>query len=221
MKRLLILGAIFLTVAAVVPVSAAGDPGVYASNLKWTTPCGEGVNGRGYYSVDGGWNAPPGYTITQRQWQNSVIEGSFDDTYSYVSPGEYPSGTIYDWVPGDGDYGWTVTISDPAGNFVSRGTVYGNCVTGELYLKGNNIFGMLPPDSSERVMGTVLADTAVYAEANPAMALDAVLTAGQTWFVVGQTTGTDGNMWYEVFVGGAHNGWVPASSMALEGPVPE
>ena len=220
MKRLLIFGVVLLMVAVALPVSGASNPGIAYSNIKWTTVCGAGVNGRGFFSANEDWAVPPGYTVTQRFWQNSVIEGSFDSSASWVSPGIFFNTTVSDWVPGDGDYGWTYDMYDPSGAFVSSSTVYGNCATGELYASANNAFGMLPPDPSERVMGTVLADTAVYAEANPAMALEEVLTAGQTWFVVGETTGTDGNLWYEVFVGGAHTGYVPASSMALEGPVP-
>ncbi|MBN1203267.1 MAG: hypothetical protein JXJ20_15575, partial [Anaerolineae bacterium] len=72
------------------------------------------------------------------------------------------------------------------------------------------------------VQAKVLFDVNVHSEPNPDAAIPgAVLLAGQDWFVVGSVVGTDGNLWYEVFVGGAHNGFVPAAAMSLPAPLPE
>jgi len=73
-----------------------------------------------------------------------------------------------------------------------------------------------PPD--KRVLGTVKTTTSIYSY--PDLTIGKVvgqLTAGQTWYIVGTA---HKQTWYQVFVGGPNYAWVPASTMAPQGPVP-
>ena len=45
---------------------------------------------------------------------------------------------------------------------------------------------------------------------------------GELWHCRDQVkTGSDGALWYEVFVGGPQNAWVPADALSLPYPLPE
>jgi hypothetical protein len=76
------------------------------------------------------------------------------------------------------------------------------------------------PDPSIRREGTVVDNTFVYGLPEPSSATDAVLTVGQMWFAVDQEEGSDGQIWYKVYISGGY-GWVPSSAMVLNAPFDE
>ncbi|MHB8628092.1 MAG: hypothetical protein ACYDBJ_05715 [Aggregatilineales bacterium] len=70
---------------------------------------------------------------------------------------------------------------------------------------------------SQYVMGKVTVTTPLYSQASLTSQVVGQLTAGQTWFIVGTA---HNKTWYQLFVGGPNYAWVPASTIALMGPVP-
>ncbi len=217
MKRFVVAAVIAVLALGLVPSVAADEalPRFKLFDVTWLQECDTGLGvaeAQGDVYVPAGW----GLSITfAGSWLTPI-------TQQIVVPTSLSlSGPILGMpVPGDG---WTQlawALMAPTGETVAEGIVYGNCVTGELWIKSGDIYGPKLPDPDKRVMGHVQYDTPVYGMADPATALDAVLTAGQTWFVVAEVTGVDGAQWYEVFVGGFTNGYVPAAAMVLEGPLP-
>ncbi|NDJ75161.1 MAG: hypothetical protein GYB65_02790 [Chloroflexi bacterium] len=125
-------------------------------------------------------------------------------------------------VPMIGYIEYTIEVYNPDGSLASRSTIFAECPSGVVTITTiDNIPGILPPDPSQRVQADVLVTTPVYALPDPGTALDDTLLAGQQWFVVAEVTGTDGELWYEVFVGGTNNAYVPTYTLSLPGPIPQ
>jgi hypothetical protein len=220
-KRLIILIAVVLIMLALVPsASARTDWRFVFTRAYWDLPCGP--HG-GVALAEGEIYLSEGYTLT--------VHEKFSDpsgTYTYEGTGptfsESYSGLIFGaLVPPDGSISLTFELRAPDNPdlLISVAFFHASCPSGEIWGSGLTIYGPHEPDPAERVMGTVQYDTPVYAEPDPAQALVDVLKAGQTWFVVAETTGTDGKQWYQMYAGGWNDPWVPASAMALDGPIPQ
>jgi hypothetical protein len=199
-----------------VPVAFAQDSGRAAyTNGAWKVECSS-FGGIVSYTVD---MYVPGGAVVDIDRVRSYGDGN-RRTWDLQQQGVWAtSGSRLLWVPAGGTVQETVKLYAAGGQIVATVHLYANCATGEIAI--DNSSGIHQPEAGERVQGLMLVDTPVYAEPNPDMALiDLMLREGQTWFIVGSTTGTDGNLWYEVFVGGAQNAYVPAEAVALSGPVP-
>jgi len=219
--RLAVVVLLLATVFSVAPRASAqeGTPYILYANIEWLLECGP--DSVGWYIVDFGVSVAPGYTIKE--------------TGTQVSAGDFESGTWVDewvatgyeflkyevsWVPYDGSWSVQYDVLASNGQLMSSTKFVADCVTGLAWTSYSDIYGINEPAANARVMGNVLVDTPVYAEANPTTALKPELKAGQTWFIVGQTTGTDGAVWYKVFVGGLNAAYVPAYTMTPQGPIP-
>lgn len=171
---------------------------------------------------------PSGYTVKEHivdiwgaYWTS--ISGQSYHEYNYTWSGPFNrTQAINYWIDIDGGSLYhSLEMYAPGGLLVSSTEVSMGC-PGGVSSHGGDIYGPMPPDPDSRVMGTMLVDSPVYSDPNPNAALsDTLLKAGQTWFAVKQVTGTDGNKWYEIFVGGWNNGYVPASAMSLAGSLEE
>lgn len=217
--RLAVAVLLVATVFSVAP-KASADSEVFIEiyNGEWVFgDCSTGD----YIFFDYNFYVPAGYTVREAIEITSPEIGVVTDSAEYVM-----SNTISgsDWwyvpVPANGSGKYFMSVVAPNGVVLSSTSAEASCVTGQIFLPYGDVYGINEPAASARVMGTVLADTPVYAEANPTTALAPVLKAGQTWFIVGEVTGTDGAQWYKVFVGGKNTGYVPASTMTPQGPVP-
>ena len=221
MKRFTILIAVVLVTLALVPsTSARTDWRLVFTRAYWQAPCGPYG---GLATVEGEIYTPKGYTLIAHQTVTDPT-GTWTMGITAPSPQMSLSGVIgMAVVPAEGSTSITYELRSPDNPdlLISVGLFYASCPSGYLWASGLTIYGPHEPDPARRVMGTVQYDTPVYAEPDPAQALTDVLKAGQTWFVVAETTGADGKQWYQVYVGGWNNPWVPASAMALDGPVPQ
>ncbi|MEB2288667.1 MAG: hypothetical protein OZ934_11190 [Anaerolineae bacterium] len=217
MKRFVVVAVIAVLALGLVPSVAADEalPRLKLFDAVWAQECDTGfgvVDAQGDIYIPAGWSVK---ISGSGSWMPlSVQQVVVPTSLSFSGP------MLMMPVPGDGWTQMAWALVAPTGQTVAEGILYGNCVTGELWVKSGDIYGPKPPDPDKRVMGHVQYDTPVYGMADPATALDAVLTAGQTWFVVAEVTGVDGAQWYEVFVSGFTNGYVPAAAMVLEGPLP-
>lgn len=220
MKRLFLLIVVLVAALSLVPSASALDgPGVEISDAEWYVPCNSGFALVAYHitwymNIDG-------VVIRETQSGSSALYGSYSESHETVVEGPGWNGTSY-WpltVPPDGYAQYTVEIWSPTDVLLTSASVYASCPDGELRVNGSALYGNVPLPS-ERVMGHVQYDTPLYTEADPATVREEVLTAGQTWFVLGSETGTDGKEWYEVFVGGWNTVYVPAAAMTLDGPIP-
>jgi hypothetical protein len=170
-------------------------------------------------------NVPAGY-----RWRDHFVRisqdslGNMDIVTEWVQATDrYRENEVRNFytVPADGSITDTFEVYTPGGVLVSSVTVYASCPDGTIRVTNFSLDGINQPAAEDRVMAHVQFDTPVYAQANPATPLADTLKAGQTWFVVNDTTGTDGALWYEVFVGGPQNAYIPANTVTLDGPVPE
>jgi len=226
MKRLLIRVAVIVWVIAVVfsvaPQTFAqdGTPAVAWANISWVADCSSS-SGYGTAAIDYFFSISPGYTFSYYVEWFSVSGGGdsisgaklYDTTETYA--------LRHKWAAAyDGYITAQYAIHAPNGELVSSTMFEANCITGRVWTSYSDVYGINEPAADKRVMGNVLGDTPVYAEANPTTALKPVLKAGQTWFIVGLVTGTDGDLWYKVFVGSANTAYVPASPMTPQGAVP-
>ncbi|HEX3051782.1 MAG TPA: hypothetical protein VHP83_14080 [Aggregatilineaceae bacterium] len=223
MKRIrvlvLVLSAVFLW-GSLPSVSAVDEPHATFSGGEWLTPAPCTADGAAMVDLD--MYIPAGFTWHSRYWTESPTQGPQYYEYSWSQAFDYVglyTGYIMP-VPQDGRGLWNVEILDLNGAQVSSTSVEVNCVTGAIFPTYGDVYGVHEPAADKRVMGNVLVDTPVYSEPSPTAALKPVLKAGQTWFIVGQVTGTDGELWYKVFVGSANTAYVPASTMAPQGAVP-
>ncbi len=219
MKRLVLLVSVLALVLVLVPsVLAVDGPGLEFSELDWVLPC-QDYGGYFFYRVV--WNYPADYRIEYNLVSESPTQGPYSEHEEWTENTGY-GGDYYDfeYVPPDGYTRITLEVWAPSGILVTSSEMYGECPSGVLRSPNAQIYGIQQPPSNARVNGYVLADTPVYTEADPATARSETLKAGQTWFVLGGTTGTDGKQWYEVFVGGRNTVFVPASVMTLDGPLP-
>ncbi|HEX3051117.1 MAG TPA: hypothetical protein VHP83_10720 [Aggregatilineaceae bacterium] len=221
--RMAVVVLVVATVFGVAPQASAqdGTPSVVINNLAWDVPCSSGST-MATFTYDYISSLAPGYKLTETWYGWSASLGTlFDGGYEFISSSFYAyvfHGGLP--VPSDGYRVNQIDIYAPDGTHLSTDTLMADCTTGELWGPYADVYGINEPAADKRVMGNVLVDTPVYSEPSPTAALKPVLKAGQTWFIVGQTTGTDGALWYKVFVGGKNYGFVPASTMAPQGPVP-
>jgi hypothetical protein len=216
--RVSVLLAIVLIVMAVVPMASARNalPGV-TSDVSWVTPCGPGG---AVIEADHTIFLPPGYTLIH--------------TYTWSDEWNTDSGQFKDKNQGMDTWrgSWTDTLNVPANGYFSQrweayapdGTRVSDigynayCPEGTVLYWGGS--GPAVPMPTERAEGIVLSTTPVYGMADPGTAVEgAFLEVGQHWFAVSSATGTDGNLWYKVYIAGGY-GWVPASAMQLLGPLP-
>ncbi|HEX3051783.1 MAG TPA: hypothetical protein VHP83_14085 [Aggregatilineaceae bacterium] len=227
MKRLAVrLATVVLLVATVfgvAPQASAqdGKPTLVFMNLTWLVPCDAGT-GFGKYGYDYVYAMAPGYRLTETWFSWSASGGvQYNGGYEYIADSffDYSSSSAL-FAPADGYTVNQIDIYAPNGEHLTTSTLKGDCTTGQLWGPYADVYGINQPAASARVMGTVLVDTPVYSEPSPTAALKPVLKAGQTWFIVGQVTGTDGELWYKVFVGSANTAYVPAVTMAPQGAVP-
>jgi hypothetical protein len=219
-----LLGVFVVLMLVVVPAVTAVDlagHSILFSDARWDVPCETGQGTVSYHLTT---SVPAGYTVIHR-WKagDDPIWGPSEGMQEFSEPdGWYISRRFY-WLIGTP--GWqeeTWDVYAPSGILVGTARFFASCATGEIVLQDANIYGPRVPDPSERVQAQVLVDVPVFREPNPDTPIpDTMLKAGQEWFVVGEATGTDGNVWYEVFVGGWHNGWVPGAALFLPGPIPE
>lgn len=222
--RLVALVFVASLVLGVAPTaSAAGDAILTLSNNGWYYACGSidaGGYGLGLAVFDLTFLIPQGYKVVDAwAWGNDAFWGSGSGSNTFIDAGEEGT-TTWGWWIGPG--GWvqeTIEIYAPDGNFISGATFTANCADGGTFTANGSVYGPHEPDPAHRWMGTVLANTPVYSTPDPAAALKDALKAGQTWFAVGQQTGTDGQTWYQIYVGGWNNAWVPASVFSVPGLV--
>lgn len=200
--------------------SAINGPSILWYDAYWSTPC----SGSGWGAVTFSYEEmmPAGYTVRNMIAQVSPTYGDWLMESEHTFPAFwFQAGDATYGVPFDGSFERHLDLYAPDGSLLSTASFYANCVTGELRVMTSEIYAIHEPDPAHRVQATVLVDTAVYSLPDPSTALGDTLLAGQDWFVVGETTGTDGQLWYEVFVGGAHNAYVPASTLYLPYPLPD
>ncbi|HEX3051781.1 MAG TPA: hypothetical protein VHP83_14075 [Aggregatilineaceae bacterium] len=225
MKHLLVRLAVVVLLAATVfgvapRASAQSEAYVEFYGAEWYYPSCDPVSGN-YVVFYVDYNIPAGYILHQEVSYTSALYGNFYDSMDTVSSGMSGIGSSGSApVPPDGKTLYKAVVYAPNGLELSSTSAEADCVTGSVFNPYGDVYGINEPPASQRVLGTVLVDTPVYSEASPTAALKPVLKAGQTWFIVGQVTGTDGDLWYKVFVGGANYGYVPASAIAPQGPVP-
>jgi hypothetical protein len=221
-KRLVVLIAGVLIVLALAPsASARTDWRFVFTRAYWATPCD--AHG-GLVLAEGEYILPDGFELTVHETLTDPVTGTQTFDITIPTPAMSFSGVVgAAFVPAGGTASATFELRPPDNPnlLISVGMLYASCVTGEVRGSGLTIYGPHEPDPAERVMGTVQYDTPVYAEPDPTQALADTLKAGQTWFVVAETTGTDGQHWYQMYAGGWNDPWVPASAMVLDGPVPQ
>ncbi|HEX3051784.1 MAG TPA: hypothetical protein VHP83_14090 [Aggregatilineaceae bacterium] len=226
MKQLLMRVAVVVWLMAAVCSSAPqtfaqdGTPSAAWANIVWFENC-PASSGYGVAGIDYAYAAEPGYRFSYYiEWFSSTWGGgSSSGDYVYDT---YETFSVYHkWaVAYDGYIMAHYDMYAPNGVLMSSTMFRADCTTGEVWTSYGDVYGINQPAADKRVMGTVLIDTPVYSEPSPTAALKPVLKAGQTWFIVGQTTGTDGELWYKVFVGSANTAYVPAATMAPQGAVP-
>jgi hypothetical protein len=166
------------------------------------------------YSLQVGSRYTSNYEVHSARFGDQSLGGEWLITSPRSGPQIVSGGSMVS----DGWIRLSLKVYNPDGTLSTTSSAYFECPAGIAtvqYYDGTP--GILPPDPAHRVMGTVLHDTPVYSEPGPDYSLKDTLKAGQTWFVVSATTGTDGKQWYEVFVGGVNNAWVPASAIQLQG----
>jgi hypothetical protein len=222
MKRLFVLVLVAVFALTLVPAASAQDSGyvVYTSG-GWDVPCGDDVFLGGValiaidvYAPTGSWEEGMTGWVNDPWWGNATVEWTW--------PGFHIQDfTWYVYVPDQGSIHETRTLYAEGGGYIASVEVYAECPSGVIQVWNSSIYGVHMPDPAARVQAKVLFDVNVHSEPNPDLPIPgAVLLAGQDWFVVDSVVGTDGNLWYEVFVGGAHNGFVPAAAMSLPAPLP-
>ncbi|MBI5958912.1 MAG: hypothetical protein HY866_09270 [Chloroflexi bacterium] len=218
MKRFVVFITLLASVFLLFPSgSALGYPGDTISEVEWVYPCDSVVGAVGFHFV---YYIPVGYKVVDIETGSSPTWGDYYWSNEFVVEGSPLNADFYDVivVPPDGWFEYRAEIFAPDGTLVTSVFVLGSCPDGLIRTASNNIYGINPP--TQRAMGFVNYDTPLYSEANPSTVRTETLTAGQTWFVVAEKTGTDGQPWYEVFVGGYHNAFVPADALTLDGPLP-
>ena len=219
MKRLVLVAVVVLmTVALALPAGAMGNVRFSMSSAGWIMDCSAGY---GLLGVNVDIYVPAGYSYSVGY--SDSMGTSYSDSVELAGDWYWNNSAVpFLFVPGDGWSRIEYSVYAPDGLHLASGGAFANCVTDEHFAWGTEITDIQVPDASARVMGTVLYDTGVYAKADPGTQIDgAVLTQGQTWFVVSSATGSNGALWYEVFVAGLYNGWVPAASMSLEDSIPQ
>ncbi len=219
MKRLVLIAIVLvMAFALVIPANAASVPKFSFTNPTWVLGCDFDY---GIVAVDVDIYVPDSFYYTVRQTNTAGLDYKetiylTNDTFSWTAssvlvlgvPIGHSAVTIYDVYSHDNQ-------------LLATGGTFGDCTTGELRSWGSEVSDVMPPDPWARVMGTVMYDTPVYSQADPGGPVEgAVLTAGQTWFVVDSMVGADGGLWYKVFVGGVYYAWVPSGAMVLDGPIP-
>jgi hypothetical protein len=217
--RGIVLTLIVLIVMTLAPVASAREatPGV-TSDVSWVTSCGpDGAVIEAAHTI----NLPSGYTLIHT-WTWSDEWNT--DSGQFVDKNKGPDTWRGSWtdtlnVPANGFFGQRWEAYAPDGTRVSDIGYEAHCPEGTVWYRGIGL-GPAIPMPTERAEGLVLTNTPVYGMADPATAVEgAVLEAGQHWFAVASATGTDGNLWYKVYIAGGY-GWVPASTMELLGPLP-
>ncbi|HEX3049759.1 MAG TPA: hypothetical protein VHP83_03815, partial [Aggregatilineaceae bacterium] len=188
--------------------------------IYWVEECST-ATGYGAFAFDITIAVNPGYEVKVYIEQEIAGVGSYSTSLSMIATDYmYRAEETGMPLPLNAAMSLQYDVYAPTGVLVSSTMFSASCITGEVWTSYGDVYGINEPAANARVLGTVLADTPVYSEASPTAALKPVLKAGQTWFIVGQTTGTDGALWYKVFVGSANYGYVPASTMTPQGPVP-
>jgi hypothetical protein len=218
MKRLGLIIALAASLLLLLPSGAAlGFPGDTLSEVEWLVPCTPLGGVVGYHFQ---YFLPVGYKYRDTWTGDSDTWGSYFDQQEEVVEGAPLIEDSHDFilVPPDGWFEYRAEIFAPDGTMVTSVFVRGECPLGKVFTASNNIYGINPP--TQRAMGTVNYDTPLFSEPNPDTLRSEVLKAGQTWFVIAEKTGTDGQQWYEVFVGGYHTAFVPAAALTLDGPLP-
>jgi hypothetical protein len=216
MRRIVAVALIALVLVTVTaPASALSGYGVEFSAAAWDIPCG---SGGGYLTFYTEFNVPKGYLV--KNWYH--LDGSDGITYESSGEWSYGSTSFGTWgapIAANGYFHLIYNVFNPDGSFISHTEVYGSCPSGEAWT--TNDPGIQQPAADQRASGYVLADTPLYTQADPSTARSETLKTGQTWFIVGSAIGTDGNLWYEVFVGGVNTAYVPAAVIRItEGTVP-
>ncbi|MBN1202854.1 MAG: hypothetical protein JXJ20_13480 [Anaerolineae bacterium] len=223
MKRLFVLALVTVTALALIPTASAQDSGyVVFTTGTWVGECGKTFLGFGIVEFTANIYAPTGsWEEGYHEMINDPLIGDVRNDWTWPGFHKVDQETWRMGVPENGSIAHVRELYAEGGGYVASVEIYASCVTGEIIVYNNSIYGVHMPDPAERVQAKVLFDVNVHSEPNPDLAIPgAVLLAGQDWFVVSSVVGTDGNLWYEVFVGGAHNGFVPAAAMSLPAPLP-
>lgn len=221
MMQAAVLGVVLVATLLAVPTAQAiDDPSIIFTNARWTIACSTGM-GRAAYDLTV--IIPAGYTGVHRwSWGDDPIWGAGSESQAFTEPAGWYMQRSYYWdigTPGWQRESWEIFA--PSGILVSAAYFYASCATGEIRLSYSDVYGYNEPAASDRVDAVVNYDTPVYGEMslnNPVP--NAILHAGQTWFVVAEDTDTAGHVWYQVYVGGPL-AWVPAGAVTLAGPVPD
>jgi hypothetical protein len=221
--RILVVAALIAVtlVAVTAPASALTGYGFEFSDAAWETPCGSYTGGGGYLGFNVTAAVPKGYLV--KNWLHLDEAGGV----TYDNAAEWSDGSFYSghWgapIADDGYFHLVYQVYSPGGILITQSDVYGSCPSGEARTTINDIgLSIQQPAADQRASGYVLSDTPLYSQADPGTVRSETLKAGQTWFVVGSKTGTDGNLWYEMFVGGVNTAYVPAASISItEGAIP-
>ncbi|MBN1201903.1 MAG: hypothetical protein JXJ20_08625 [Anaerolineae bacterium] len=227
MKRLFFVALAVVVALTLIPAVSAQDSGyiVYV-DAGWMDGfgCDNGLLPFAIVTLTMEVYKPTGTTEVGATEINSFWQDGQDYAWGWewtTPDGFYFTGLAEAWVSLDGSIYESRDLYAPGGGYVATVELYAECPSGIIEIYHNSIYGVHMPDPAERVQAKVLFDVNVHSEPNPDAAIPgAVLLAGQDWFVVDSVVGTDGNLWYEVFVGGAHNGFVPAAVMSLPAPLP-
>ncbi|NDJ77729.1 MAG: hypothetical protein GYB65_15865 [Chloroflexi bacterium] len=234
MKRWLVTGLIItLVVLALSQAALAAENDNYHGHWKRTlfADCSSPDNTfQVYYEahvLPGSWRAVSSLYSNWFLYPQGATEWA---SMEFLPNGDFSSGEMSFTVPysRDGSTQWMVydvSIMDGDYTQLSYSIIRAECPSGEITIINEGVpevagppAGALPPPPESRTQLTLVADTAFYAEPNPATILeDFQLEAGQTWFVVAVVEGTDGNMWFEVFTGGPNNAYVPAAAFGMMG----
>jgi len=234
LKFAVALALVLSAVMAAMPAEKAFAAEAVVSFTDESVDCSVESFGPGSYGtlgvVDYWFFVPPGYTWTEHvidawgDYWNGVVGQTVVNEYYWESENKdsftwHGSGTLGAWVDIDGgSFSYVMELYEPGGSLVSKTEVHFDCPGGGSSYSDAIYDSPMVPDPAIRQLGTVIADSPVYSEPSMDSPVAGTLTTvGQTWFAVDKTEGDDGQMWYEIFVGGWNNAWIPASAFMVEG----
>ncbi|NDJ75160.1 MAG: hypothetical protein GYB65_02785 [Chloroflexi bacterium] len=218
MKRGLVLIIVLVLALALVPTTSA-DPNNYFSFQDVSVNCAsETIDFTIDYRVEAGASARLTFTL------DSASQGTFTDVVEDQVVETVVDTLTFFGVPvvPDGTVTATVEVFNPDLSLASVSTLTATCPEGTTnVLYGDGTPGGLPPDPAARATATCAVTVPLYYAPDLNAEIPGLqLEAGQTWFVVGTTLDTDGNLWYEVYVGGPNNAYAPGYALYVSEQVP-
>lgn len=225
-KKNLLVAALFIAVMLAtfvgpVPQKAyAADPAVLFSSVD--------LNCDDIYYTNGtiGWAnieiyVPEGFTVHEQlidvwgdYWTSQAGQQVWGFDNEFVAQQAFTISRTWGWLVDvdGGDVTHILELYAPDGTMVAASTVHLSC--DNVSVHSGSIFNPMPPDPASRVMGTVVAESPLYSVPSLDHPIaDTLVTVDQTWFVVDTMTTDDGMKWYEVFVGGWNNAWLPSTAI--------